>query len=401
MTLPDDCPVAAILADHLREGREGLVRRWLDRIQDRVAIPPNRIFPTEELLNHVPLLIDGIADYLEDPADEITADVPVIAKAVELGVLRHGQGFGAHQILKEYELLGGVIFSHLVRFVDEIDVPCAPSELLASAQRLFRALAVIQQVTTDQFLRLADQRVREREERLRGFNRAVSHELKNRIGAAAGAVEMMQEDWLIRDEAQVRRFAGIAARNLAGMQEVLQSLIELSRLDTSVVQDRNVLLPEVASEVRRQLRDFAEARGVLVEIADLPCLEVPAAALELALSNYVSNGIKYRDPAAERPWVRMEGELVTDGDACEIVVRVRDNGRGVPDEARERLFERFFRAHETVTGEEGSGLGLSIVRETVEALGGRVWAEFGARGSAFALAIPCPTDDARGGELAP
>ena len=87
-------PLATALADALRDAREMLVRRWLDRIPDRVAIPPNRIFPTEELLDHVPILIDGIADYLEDPADEITADVPVIGKAIELGALRHAQGFG-------------------------------------------------------------------------------------------------------------------------------------------------------------------------------------------------------------------------------------------------------------------------------------------------------------------
>ncbi|NUR36358.1 MAG: hypothetical protein HOQ30_20380 [Gemmatimonadaceae bacterium] len=53
------------------------------------------MFPTEELLDHVPLLIDGIADYLEDPAAEVSADTPVIGKARELGALRHAQGFDA------------------------------------------------------------------------------------------------------------------------------------------------------------------------------------------------------------------------------------------------------------------------------------------------------------------
>lgn len=72
------------------------------------------------------------------------------------------------------------------------------------------------------------------------------------------------------------------------------------------------------------------------------------------------------------------------------MVRVRDNGIGVPEAARPRLFERFFRAHdETVTEVEGTGLGLSIVRETVESLGGRVWAEFpDDRRTVFAFALP-------------
>jgi signal transduction histidine kinase len=75
---------------------------------------------------------------------------------------------------------------------------------------------------------------------------------------------------------------------------------------------------------------------------------------------------------------------------CELVVRVRDNGLGVPDRERERLFERFFRAEDARTsGVEGTGLGLSIVRDTVESIGGRAWAEFETQGSTFAIALPC------------
>ena len=80
-----------------------------------------------------------------------------------------------------------------------------------------------------------------------------------------------------------------------------------------------------------------------------------------------------------------------DGGECELVIEVRDNGLGVPQEKREGLFTRFFRAHgDTVTGVEGTGLGLSIVRETVEAMGGRAWAEFNAEeGSRFCISVPC------------
>ncbi|MDQ3555712.1 MAG: RsbRD N-terminal domain-containing protein [Gemmatimonadota bacterium] len=99
------------LVDELRAAQETLVKRWLDRIAERMAVHENDVFPTDELLDHVPLLIDGIADYLEDPADEITADVSVVAKAMELGELRHQQQFEAPQILREYEILGGILSS--------------------------------------------------------------------------------------------------------------------------------------------------------------------------------------------------------------------------------------------------------------------------------------------------
>ncbi len=74
--------------------------------------------------------------------------------------------------------------------------------------------------------------------------------------------------------------------------------------------------------------------------------------------------------------------------SSEVVIRVCDNGLGVPEDKRERLFERFFRAHETVTRAEGTGLGLSIVRETVEAVGGRAWAEIQPVGSVFCFSLP-------------
>jgi signal transduction histidine kinase len=383
------------MAKSVRDARESLVGRWLERIVDRVAIHPTHIFPSEELLNHVPLLVDGIADYVGDVAAEITADVPVVAKAMELGALRHAQGFEAHQILKEYEILGGILFDHLAETAERMGPGCSPAELLACSHRVFRAVAVIQQYTTNHFLSLAEARVREREDRLRAFNRSLTHEMKNRINTVRGANEMLREEWVGSIAAQREKFTDIIARNADGMQSVLEDLLELSRVGSDGASSRNILLYDAAAEVARQLRDFAEARRVRVELADdLPRVEVPAAAVELCLTNYVSNAVKYRDPGKPDHWVRVEG-TIRDGDPCEVVVRVRDNGLGVPVEARAQLFRRFFRAHEgTVTGEEGTGLGLAIVRETIESVGGRAWAEFDpVEGSVFAISFPCNTNE--------
>jgi len=168
--LSSDCPLAGALASRLRSGRAELTTRWLERIAARVSIGRDRVFPGEELLDHIPLLIDGIADYVENPAEEVAADAPVVAKAMELGELRYAQGFDAYQLFKEYELLGGVLFSFLATAVGEIDVPCFRPELLQCAHRVFHAIAIIQQATTTHFLRKTTVQVRQREQRLRGFN---------------------------------------------------------------------------------------------------------------------------------------------------------------------------------------------------------------------------------------
>jgi K+-sensing histidine kinase KdpD len=71
------------------------------------------------------------------------------------------------------------------------------------------------------------------------------------------------------------------------------------------------------------------------------------------------------------------------------VIRVRDNGLGVPPDRRDRLFEQYYRAHEETVTADGTGLGLSIVQDTVSSLGGRAWAEFpDDGGSVFAFSLP-------------
>jgi signal transduction histidine kinase len=386
-----ECRLAAAFAREIRESSLELTQRWLQRIAARVAIDPARIFPTDELLNHIPVLVAGIAEFVENPAEEITEEIPVIAKAVEMGKLRHAQGFSAEQILREYELLGGVLFAFLVRVVDEIGEETPPGELLSCAHRVFRAVEVVQRVTTAQFLELAQEKVKEREERLRSFNRMVTHELKNRIGAVVGAAEMVEEEWVRSDAEQFERFMGIVVKNAGAMQAVLRDLLALSQADVQSVQKRSARLPEAMGEVARQFLEEAQERSVEIRLRpDVPDVEVSAPVLELCLSNYLSNAIKYRDRSGAGAWVEIGAEVTGPEDAVEAVVWVRDNGIGVPSELRGQLFQRFFRADTPGVAEvEGTGLGLSIVRETVEALGGSAWAEFDeGGGSTFKFSLP-------------
>ena len=235
--------------------------------------------------------------------------------------------------------------------------------------------------------------MRDREDRLRGFNRMVSHELKNRAGAAAGAVALLRETWI--DETQRAKFVDIASTNLDAVGNVLDDLASLSRLDEDLRQQRNVRLGEAVAEVRRRLRDFARARGVTIEIVGpLPTIEVNAAAVELSLTNYISNAVKYSDAAKPDRWTRVRATIAERNEngmtRNELVVEVSDNGVGIPSEARERLFTRFYRAHaDSLRSVEGTGLGLSIVRETIADLGGRTWFESTVgEGSVFAFALP-------------
>ena len=392
-----ECSIAGVLAARLRNARVELTNQWLDRINQRVAVAPNKIFPSDDLLDHVPLLIDGIAAYVESPEAEVVGDAPVVAKAMELGALRHDQGFDAYEILKEYEILGGILFTFFVRAMDTIEEPCGKPELMACAARLFRAVTMVQQATMTDFLRLAGEKIAERENRLRAFNQMASHEIKNRIAAISGASNLLEE---IPDlpAAKHDEMVAIIARNAKEMSKTVASILELTDVENDARQHRHIGLAQAVYEGVRQVRETARRAKVKVKVRDIPSgVEVDAAVVELCIANYLSNAIKYADPSAEQPFAEITAAIETrDEGGKEIVVRVSDNGIGVPVEKRDRLFERFFRAHKDVSEVEGTGLGLSIVRTTAESHGGRTWAEFKDKGSVFVLALPLRREQDRG-----
>jgi signal transduction histidine kinase len=316
---------------------------------------------------------------------------------MELGALRHSQGFDAYELLKEYEMLGEILYDFLSGCADEAPASVPRADFLAIWQRLAQAIELIRQATVSHFLRLQSAQINERENRLRKFNRTVAHELKNKVHTITNAASVLAESWTT--EAERKEFEQIIASNAHGLKHVLANLESLARTQTDSRHCRNVLLPEAATEAVRELKEAAAAKGVDVRIADdLPPIEVDAATVELCLMNYLSNGIKYSDGSKDERWVAIEASVEgpdTEADR-EVVIRVHDNGIGVPADKREQLFEEFYRAHgDTVTDAEGTGLGLSIVRETVESIGGRAWAEFpaDAPGSIFAFAIPARRSD--------
>ena len=311
---------------------------------------------------------------------------------MELGALRHEQGFDAYEILKEYEIFGGILFTFFIRAVDAIEGPCERADLMACSARLFRAVTIIQQATMTDFLRLAGEKISERENRLRAFNQMVSHEIKNRIGAILGAGAVLEENGVT--DADRDKMIGIVGRNAREMAGTVESILELSKVENDARQHRHVGLVQAVNEAVRQVREAARYANVDLRTGDIPAdIEVDASVVELCVTNFLSNAIKYADHTHPHAFVEISATIEPgESGTPDVVVRVTDNGIGVPSEKRDRLFERFFRAHDDNGGIEGTGLGLSIVRDTAQSHGGRAWAEFGETGSVFVLALPLRRD---------
>lgn len=152
------------------------------------------------------------------------------------------------------------------------------------------------------------------------------------------------------------------------MEQLIRDLLDSTRLDHDGVQlqfqpvDLTLLLGQIANHMRYELED----RGVALRIEPMPVIQADEWGLTKALTNLLGNALQYADPS-RRPTVRIFAE--DEGDAWGI--HVRDNGIGIPEADRDRLFRRFERGSNT-GGISGTGLGLHIVKEITAGHGGTV-----------------------------
>lgn len=223
----------------------------------------------------------------------------------------------------------------------------------------------------------------------RDFVANISHELKTPIGALsvlAEAVEATSDD-----PEEVRRFAGRLQHESSRLAELVNQIIELSRLQSEdPMLNREVVdVFEVVNEAVGRSQELAGKRNVSLIVARTSHAYVMGERWQLAdaVSNLVQNAINYSD---ERARVTLSILQVTaEGDRF-VEIKVSDNGIGISPEEQTRIFERFYRVDYGRSRDAGgTGLGLSIVAHIARAHGGsvRVWSRPG-QGSTFTLRIP-------------
>lgn len=384
---------AQILAERIQAERVKLAQAWLERLKTVLPVEANDVFPTDKLLDHIPLLLGEIARYLRAPqAEEIAANAAVIDKARELGQLRHEQKASVHQILREYELLAEILENFVAEETMRLGLDPASGVCLDAMRKLMRAVRALMRTTVDTFVGEYTATIEAQTEQLRSYNRMASHELRSPVGTILVAASLIVKEDVQHDAQRLERIASTIRRNSERLSTLLNTLQRVAHLDEALDSPSSqvVEVATLAGEVARQLREMAQARQVAVRVDPrLPVLLVDPARLELALLNLVSNGIKYCDPAKPDRFV----EIRLDGQAdSTCTIRVSDNGLGIPDDAKPAVFKRFFRAHAELDdrlGVDGSGLGLAIVAECVQALGGTITCESRAgEGTTFYLELP-------------
>ncbi|MGE0124563.1 MAG: sensor histidine kinase [Vicinamibacterales bacterium] len=390
---PPVTATVARLAARLAAEHTVLAATWLRRLEDVVDAETREIFPSHTLLDHIPELIRQIAAYLAAPADEeIKANTAVLAKATELGLLRYDQRASVHQLLREYQILGEVLEEFFAREVarraDRGDSGDAVAAVLAVG-RANQAVRVLQQHTVDAFIARYTAAIDRQTAQLRGFSRIVSHEIRQPLDVLRTLSRVLPG---LTADTEVAGLAGTLERNVVRLAEVagkLEWLSRLARTSEVALNEQSVPLTPLVTDVARQLTEMAAARGVRIEVAaDLPVLTTDSGRAELVFVNLLANAIKYSDPGKSERVVR----IAADRSVAHPRVVVHDNGIGIPPARLAVIFDQFVRAHagrDAELGVQGLGLGLAIVRESMDAMGGAVSvASTDGQGTTFALDWP-------------
>jgi len=385
---------ADVVSQRVSAERSVLAARWLNRLNELLLVEPNAVFPSDQLLDHIPTLIAEIAAYVKAPADEeIATNAAVIDKARELGSLRHEQRASVHQLLREYEILGELLEGFVIDETERLALHPTPAECLEVLRRMTRATRTLMRTTVDTFVSQYTTTIQERNERIKNFNRMASHELRTPIGTLLFASAMLNTDVIQLDSVRVARIVSTISSSAERLSRLVTNLERLSRLTDplDMPSQQEVDLQALAAEVVRQVDEMATARDVVIRInaAEVPPLLIDSARLELVLLNLVSNAIKYCDPRKPDRFIEVAASL-TSTEMCAIIVR--DNGLGIAEQDQTAIFDRFFRAHshlDHALGVTGTGLGLAIVAECVRELDGSIRCESSlGSGTTFLISVP-------------
>jgi NtrC-family two-component system sensor histidine kinase KinB len=215
---------------------------------------------------------------------------------------------------------------------------------------------------------------------------AVSHELRTPLTSIKLLVDLLHSGLNSKLPANQKRMLELAKRESDRLYQTIDHLLSLSRIESGRAQYRLHPMPpekiiDSAVEPLQQLFADKGIRLVVEPMEDLPTVNVDAASIHSALTNLLSNALKFTPARGEVAVFAAENDKM-------VSFSVRDTGPGIPEEFRPRIFEKFFRVPSS-SGPSGSGLGLTIAKNIVEAHGGTICftSETGI-GTTFTFQIP-------------
>ena len=258
------------IALRIEESRQLLAERWLEELKRLVPVAENEIFPGDELLGQIPALIQEVASFLKAPAEgTIAANAVIIARATELGHLRHAQNGSLQQVLREYRALRETLTRFIKEEFRQVSLEPGVEEAIDLMDRLEAVIDVLRRTTVDTFVAEYTETITQHAARLESFNRMVTHELRQPLGVLQFGVKLLRSIDPAAARPRRDQILETVQRNVTRIDDTLKRLLALSRSsDSENSQVQLVDLGAMARDVVTHLSEAADARGVRVDVAD-------------------------------------------------------------------------------------------------------------------------------------
>ncbi|OGL45957.1 MAG: hypothetical protein A2149_08930 [Candidatus Schekmanbacteria bacterium RBG_16_38_11] len=201
----------------------------------------------------------------------------------------------------------------------------------------------------------------------------ISHELRSPLSRIRACAESLA-DRVIDDEKDKESYLQAICEEVDDLNSLIGDLLELSKLELDKVNlERSLVSPkEIINSVVSKITPIAKRKGVTVEVDienGIPDLPLDGRRISRVIGNLVDNSLKYTNSHG-----RIKVTAVEKGDCVEI--NVEDNGRGIPQEELQFIFERFYRIDKSRARDTGgTGLGLAIAKQIIKAHGGEITAQ--------------------------
>ena len=213
------------------------------------------------------------------------------------------------------------------------------------------------------------------------FVYSASHDLRAPLSSILGLVELAKKS---NNPEEIKMCLDLIADRINVQDSFIQDIIDYARNSRVTLSNERIELKSFVSEMVNQLMYNDEAKGInfRIEIDENTYINGDQARLTSVMSNLIGNAIKYHDTSKSDRFIRIGLVKAKDG----IEIQVEDNGQGIHPNFHQKIFDMFFRASEA---SKGSGLGLFIVKETLEKMGGKVClkSQVG-KGSCFSVHLP-------------
>jgi two-component system sensor histidine kinase KdpD len=197
---------------------------------------------------------------------------------------------------------------------------------------------------------------------------SISHDLRTPLASIIGSSSSLLSDEIKLAEPQRRDLLRNIQEEAERLNRFVGNLLDMTRLESGALQARLdwIDIRDVAARAAERIKPLLRSRTLVRTLTpDLPPVRIDAALMEQVLFNILDNAVKYSPDGSQI-------EIVSRRDEGAAVIEVSDEGAGIPADKLERVFDKFYRLERSDRQPAGSGLGLSICRGFVEAMGGRI-----------------------------